>query len=52
MKANELLKRIESKSGAPVIIDACTEIEFKRCHVPGVINAPGGPVRELTDLRK
>jgi rhodanese-related sulfurtransferase len=51
MKANELLKRIESKS-APVIIDACTEIEFKRCHVPGVINAPGRPVRELTDLRK
>jgi rhodanese-related sulfurtransferase len=39
MKANELLKRIESKS-APVIIDARTEIEFKRGHVPGAINAP------------
>ena len=51
MNANELLKQIELKS-APVIIDARTEIEFKRCHVPGVINAPGGPVRELTDLRK
>ena len=39
MKANELLKRIESKS-APVIIDARTGIEFKRGHVPGAINAP------------
>jgi len=51
MKPNELLKRIESKS-APVIINPRSEIEFKRGHVPGVINAPGGPVRELTDLRK
>ncbi len=39
MKANELLKRIESKS-APVIIDARTGIEFKRGHIPGAINAP------------
>ena len=39
MKANELLKRIKSKS-APVIIDARTGIEFKRGHVPGAINAP------------
>ena len=39
MNANELLKRIESKS-APVIIDARTGIEFKRGHVPGAINAP------------
>jgi len=39
MKANELLKRINSKS-APVIIDARTGIEFKRGHVPGAINAP------------
>jgi rhodanese-related sulfurtransferase len=39
MKANELIKRIESKS-APVIIDARTGIEFKRGHVPGAINAP------------
>ena len=39
MKADELLKRIESKS-APVIIDARTGIEFRRGHVPGAINAP------------
>jgi hydroxyacylglutathione hydrolase len=39
MKANKLLKRIESKI-APVIIDARTGIEFKRGHVPGAINAP------------
>ena len=39
MKANKLLKRIESKT-APVIIDARTGIEFKRGHVPGAINAP------------
>ena len=39
MKANELLKRIESKS-APVIIDARTGIEFKRGHIPGAINVP------------
>ena len=39
MKANELLKRIESKK-APVIVDARTGIEFKRGHVPGAINAP------------
>ena len=39
MKANELLKSIESKS-APVIIDPRSEIEFKRGHIPGAINAP------------
>ena len=39
MKANELLKRIESKS-APVIIDPRSETEFKRGHIPGAINAP------------
>jgi phage shock protein E len=39
MKANELLKRIESKS-APVIIDPRSEIEFRRGHIPGAINAP------------
>ena len=39
MKANELLKRIESKH-APVIIDARTGLEFKRGHVPGAIHAP------------
>ena len=39
MKANELFKRIESKS-APVIIDPRSEIEFKRGHIPGAINVP------------
>ena len=39
MKANELLKRIQSKS-APVVLDVRTGIEFKRGHVPGAINAP------------
>jgi hydroxyacylglutathione hydrolase len=39
MKANELFKRIESKS-APVIIDPRSETEFKRGHIPGAINAP------------
>jgi len=39
MKANELLKRIESKS-APLIIDPRSEMEFKRGHIPGAINAP------------
>ena len=38
MKANELLKRIESKS-APVIIDARSATEFKRGHIPGAIHA-------------
>jgi len=39
VKADKLLKRIESKS-APVIIDARTGIEFKRGHVPDAIHAP------------
>jgi rhodanese-related sulfurtransferase len=39
MKANELFKRIESKS-APIIIDVRTGAEFKRGHIPGAINAP------------
>jgi len=39
MEANELLKRIESNS-APVIIDPRSEVEFKRGHIPGAINAP------------
>ncbi len=39
MKANELFKRMESNS-APVIIDPRSEIEFKRGHIPGAINAP------------
>jgi rhodanese-related sulfurtransferase len=39
MQANELLKRIESKI-APVIVDPRSELEFKRGHLPGAINAP------------
>jgi rhodanese-related sulfurtransferase len=39
MKANELVKRIESKN-TPVIVNARTGIEFKRGHIPGAINAP------------
>jgi phage shock protein E len=39
VKADELLRRIESKS-APVIVDPRSEIEFKRGHLPGAINAP------------
>ena len=49
MKANKLLKRIESKT-APVIIDARTGIEFKRGHVPGALNAP--PRRSLLKTAK
>ena len=43
IKANDLLKRIESKN-APVIIDPRSEMEFKKGHIPGAINAP---VRKL-----
>jgi rhodanese-related sulfurtransferase len=43
LKANELFKRIEAKT-APVIIDPRSEIEFKKGHLPGAINAP---VRKL-----
>ena len=39
MQASELLQRIKSNS-APVIIDPRSEIEFKRGHIPGAINAP------------
>jgi rhodanese-related sulfurtransferase len=39
MEANELLKRIESKSATP-IVDARTGIEFKRGHLPSAIKAP------------
>jgi rhodanese-related sulfurtransferase len=38
MKANDLLKRIESNS-APLVIDARSAKEFKRGHVPGAIHA-------------
>jgi rhodanese-related sulfurtransferase len=39
IKADQLLRRIESKS-APVIVDPRSELEFKRGHIPGAINAP------------
>ena len=39
MQASELLQRIQSKS-APVIIDPRSEMEFKRGHIPGAVNAP------------
>jgi rhodanese-related sulfurtransferase len=39
MKASELLERINANR-APVIIDARSELEFKRGHIPGAINAP------------
>ena len=39
MQASELLQRIKSNS-APLVIDARSEIEFKRGHIPGAINAP------------
>jgi rhodanese-related sulfurtransferase len=39
MQASELLQRIQSNS-APVIIDPRSEIEFKRGHIPGAVNAP------------
>jgi rhodanese-related sulfurtransferase len=39
MLASELFQRIKSNS-APVIIDPRSEIEFKRGHIPGAINAP------------
>jgi hydroxyacylglutathione hydrolase len=39
MKASELLQRIKSNS-APLVIDTRSEIEFKRGHIPGAINAP------------
>jgi len=42
-QAHELLQLIEAKQ-APLIIDARSEIEFKRGHIKGAINAP---VRKL-----
>ena len=39
MQASELLQRIKSNR-APVIVDPRSEIEFKRGHIPGAINAP------------
>lgn len=39
MQASELLQRIRSND-APVVVDTRSEIEFKRGHIPGAINAP------------
>ena len=39
MQASELVKRITLKS-APQVIDARSELEFKRGHIPGAIHAP------------
>jgi hydroxyacylglutathione hydrolase len=39
MQASELLQRIGS-GAAPAIVDARSEIEFRRGHIPGAINAP------------
>jgi len=39
MKADELLRRIQSNT-APVVVDTRSEIEFRRGHIPGAINAP------------
>jgi hydroxyacylglutathione hydrolase len=43
MQASELLQRIESNR-APLVVDARSEVEFKRGHIKGSINAP---VRKL-----
>jgi len=43
MQASEMLQRIESNR-APLLIDARSEIEFKRGHIKGAINVP---VRKL-----
>ncbi len=39
MQASELLQRIQSNN-PPVVVDTRSEIEFKRGHIPGAINAP------------
>jgi hydroxyacylglutathione hydrolase len=39
MQAAELTRRIEAKS-SPHVIDARTEMEFKRGHIPGATHAP------------
>ena len=39
MKALELAQRITSNS-APPVLDARSELEFKRGHIPGAIHAP------------
>jgi hydroxyacylglutathione hydrolase len=39
MQASELLERIKSNK-PPVVVDTRSELEFKRGHIPGAINAP------------
>jgi len=39
MQAIELLRRIEADD-APVIVDPRSEMEFRKGHIPGAINAP------------
>jgi rhodanese-related sulfurtransferase len=39
MQASELLERIKSNN-APIVVDTRSEIEFRRGHIPGAINAP------------
>jgi rhodanese-related sulfurtransferase len=39
MQAGELLQRIKS-SRAPVVVDTRSEMEFRKGHIPGAINAP------------
>jgi rhodanese-related sulfurtransferase len=39
MQANELLQRIKANN-APVVVDTRSEMEFRKGHIPGAINAP------------
>jgi len=39
MQANELMQRIKANN-APVIVDTRSEMEFRKGHIPGAINAP------------
>jgi rhodanese-related sulfurtransferase len=39
MKRDELLQRIQSNN-APLLVDPRSELEFKRGHIPGAVNAP------------
>jgi hydroxyacylglutathione hydrolase len=39
MKPNELLQRMKS-GNPPVVVDTRSEMEFRKGHIPGAINAP------------
>jgi hydroxyacylglutathione hydrolase len=39
MQASELLQRIQS-GNAPLVVDTRSEMEFRKGHIPGAINAP------------